>query len=163
MYKIVSENVETGAIAEKEFETAEDAKIYKKYHLKFGEWATGTYWIEEKNITADLRPFIVDEISEIQGNKIVRVYQVCCKWKIREEVATDNELLATWILFRRDRDYLLKSSDWTQVSDVPMPTADRGEWKKYRQYLRDVTKLHTDNTITEAKIASFEEWRQGAR
>lgn len=163
MYKIVSTNIETGAVIEKEFKTAEDAKIYRQYHLRFGEWATGTYWTEEKNVTTELRPFVVDEMVEVRGSDIVRIYQVCCKWKIKEEVALGDELLEAWVLFRRDRDTLLKASDWTQISDVPMSTADRGEWKKYRQYLRDVTKLHTDATIAGAKIANFEEWREGAR
>jgi hypothetical protein len=163
MYKIVSTNIETGAVLEREFKTVEDAKIYRQYHLRFGEWATGTYWTEEKNVTAELRPFVVDEMTDVGPKGIIRQYQVCCKWKIKEEVATDNEILAAWILFRRDRNTLLRASDWTQVSDVPMSTADRGEWKRYRQYLRDVTKLHTDATIAGAKIASLEEWREGAR
>jgi hypothetical protein len=163
MYKIVSTQLETGAVSERTFETAEDARVYKQYHLRFGEWATGTYWTEEKNITAELRPFIVDEMTEIGPSGVVRVYQVCCKWSIKEEIATENEVLGSWMLLRRDRDTLLKASDWTQISDVPMTTLERGEWKKYRQYLRDVTKLHTDLTIAGARVNSFEEWRNGAR
>jgi hypothetical protein len=163
MYKIVSTNLETGAVLERIFDTAEDASLYKKYHLRFGEWATGTYWQEEKKVTAELRPFIVDEMTEVRPDGIVRLYQICCKWSIKEEIAAESEILGAWMSFRRDRDVLLKASDWTQISDVPMATAERGEWKKYRQYLRDVTKLHTDATIAGAKVATIEEWRQGAR
>jgi hypothetical protein len=163
MYKIVSTNIETGAVLEREFDTAEDAKVYRQYHLRFGEWSTGTYWTEEKKVTAELRPFIVDEKTDVTPKGVVRFYQICCKWKIKEEIVTDGEVLGSWMVFRNDRNVILKSTDWTQISDVSMTTAERGEWKKYRQYLRDCPKLHTDLTIASAKVASFEEWKNGAR
>jgi hypothetical protein len=37
---------------------------------------------------------------------------------------------------RRERDELLKSSDWTQVADAPV---DKAAWATYRQALRDIT------------------------
>lgn len=38
---------------------------------------------------------------------------------------------------REERNYLLKSSDWTQLDDVPEKI--KSEWGKYRQKLRDIT------------------------
>lgn len=38
---------------------------------------------------------------------------------------------------RAKRDQLLKDSDWTQVSDVPV---DKTAWATYRKALRDITK-----------------------
>ena len=39
------------------------------------------------------------------------------------------------------RDYLLKSTDWTQVGDVTLENGD--EWVAYRQALRDLPSLET--------------------
>ena len=163
MYKIIAQNTKTGEEKQLEFDSAEDAKIYKQYHLRFGHWAEGTYWLPESKITEEQRSFIVDEITELENGEIKRKYQLSVTWNIKEEVATDKELLGTWVVVRRERNRLLADTDWTQLSDVSMSTADRGEWKKYRQYLRDYPKLHTDLTITGAKIASFREWKNGVR
>lgn len=40
------------------------------------------------------------------------------------------------LLARKQRDLLLKESDWTQVPDAPV---DADAWKVYRQALRDIT------------------------
>jgi len=42
---------------------------------------------------------------------------------------------------RSQRDSLLKSSDWTQVSDAPV---DQAAWATYRQQLRDLPASTTD-------------------
>jgi len=42
---------------------------------------------------------------------------------------------------RSQRDLLLKSSDWTQVSDAPV---DQSAWVTYRQQLRDLPENTTD-------------------
>ena len=39
------------------------------------------------------------------------------------------------ITARQERDYLLTSSDWTQVADAPV---DQAAWAAYRSLLRDV-------------------------
>lgn len=39
---------------------------------------------------------------------------------------------------RNTRDALLKQSDWTALFDVPLSPEKRGEWKIYRQALRDI-------------------------
>jgi hypothetical protein len=38
-------------------------------------------------------------------------------------------------LIRQQRDFLLQSSDWTQVADAPV---DKAAWATYRQALRDI-------------------------
>lgn len=163
MYKIVAVNKATLDRKEFELESAEDAKVYKQYHLRFGHWSEGTYWTEEKTTTEELRPFIVDEKTELVNGSIKRYYQICTNWSIAEEVVTNDSLLGAWLVLRRDREQKLKDTDWTQMSDVPLTTAERGEWKKYRQYLRDFPKLHTDATVATAVIADFKDWRNGAR
>jgi len=39
------------------------------------------------------------------------------------------------VVSRRERDYLLASSDWTQIDDSPV---NKAEWATYRTLLRDV-------------------------
>tara|TARA_B110000285_G_scaffold188721_1_gene215008 strand:+ start:1512 stop:1967 length:456 start_codon:yes stop_codon:yes gene_type:complete len=39
---------------------------------------------------------------------------------------------------RQERDRLLYSCDWTQLSDAPLTNEKNGEWGTYRQHLRDV-------------------------
>jgi hypothetical protein len=40
-------------------------------------------------------------------------------------------------LIRKERDTLLKESDWTQVNDAPFTFEEKEQWKQYRQSLRD--------------------------
>jgi len=40
---------------------------------------------------------------------------------------------------RKQRNELLKSTDWTQVDDSPLTNIKKAEWALYRQALRDVT------------------------
>jgi len=42
---------------------------------------------------------------------------------------------------RLRRDYLLKTTDWTQVGDITLE--NREEWVAYRQALRDIPSLET--------------------
>ncbi len=44
---------------------------------------------------------------------------------------------------RRNRDIMLKESDWVAGEDVPQALKD--VWFPYRQALRDITKLTVDN------------------
>lgn len=40
---------------------------------------------------------------------------------------------------RVERNRLLAASDWTQLPDAPLQENDAGEWRMYRQALRDLT------------------------
>lgn len=44
---------------------------------------------------------------------------------------------------RNKRNALLQESDWTLGADSPLSDAKKVAWKKYRQQLRDITKLVT--------------------
>lgn len=53
------------------------------------------------------------------------------KWVIdADKTITDNKIL---------RNTLLQQSDWTQLPDVDLTTAEKTHWKQYRQELRDMT------------------------
>ena len=44
-----------------------------------------------------------------------------------------------WDAIRIRRDYLLGTSDWTQISDAPLTDEKKQEWAEYRSALRSIT------------------------
>ena len=50
---------------------------------------------------------------------------------------------AQWNVVRDQRNVLLASTDWTQLTDVALTNTQTADWATYRQALRDVT-LQTD-------------------
>jgi hypothetical protein len=46
----------------------------------------------------------------------------------------------SWSTIKTSRDFFLKNSDWTQLSDVSLTEEEKQEWASYRQQLRDITK-----------------------
>jgi hypothetical protein len=44
-----------------------------------------------------------------------------------------------WEIIRQQRNNKLYQSDWTQLEDAPLSTAQKDEYKIYRQALRDIT------------------------
>ena len=53
-----------------------------------------------------------------------------------------------WTTIRAQRDALLVSCDWTQLSDVPLTTEIKSIWQTYRQALRDITTQSDPDNIT---------------
>ena len=53
--------------------------------------------------------------------------------EIAERLADESENV------REDRNQRLADSDWTQLADSPLSSADKTAWASYRQQLRDVT------------------------
>lgn len=49
---------------------------------------------------------------------------------------------------RRKRNFLLDTSDWTQMPDSPLSSEKKAEWAAYRQQLRDITIDLDPSTIT---------------
>jgi hypothetical protein len=45
-----------------------------------------------------------------------------------------------WSIIKTSRDFFLKNSDWTQLSDVSLTDEEKADWASYRQQLRDITK-----------------------
>lgn len=46
--------------------------------------------------------------------------------------------MAGWEQFRINRSVKLKETDWTQMSDSPLPESKRLEFANYRQALREI-------------------------
>ncbi|EII3125342.1 tail fiber assembly protein [Vibrio parahaemolyticus] len=43
-----------------------------------------------------------------------------------------------WAEIRKYRDHLISETDWTQMPDAPLSSAQKTEFANYRQALRDV-------------------------
>lgn len=70
--------------------------------------------------------------SQASGKQIV--------YKSRKVQAVDYEPdPLTWNMIRNRRDQYLADSDWTQIPDNGLTSANVLEWKSYRQALRDIT------------------------
>ena len=55
-------------------------------------------------------------------------------------------ILKTTLQYLRDkRNARLKTSDWTQMPDSPLTDNKKQEWATYRQQLRDLPSLYTDD------------------
>jgi len=50
----------------------------------------------------------------------------------------ENKTNEAWRKIRKERNQLLKDSDYIMVSDAPITTEKKEEWEAYRQALRDI-------------------------
>ena len=50
----------------------------------------------------------------------------------------ENKTNEAWKKIRKERNQLLKDSDYIMVSDAPITTEKKEEWETYRQSLRDI-------------------------
>ena len=58
------------------------------------------------------------------------------------EIAAQGKFDVDWHTVRKERDNLLKQTDWRAGKDVTLSTA----WREYRQALRDITEHPDANT-----------------
>jgi hypothetical protein len=61
---------------------------------------------------------------------------------------------------RENRNEALKNTDWTMLADAPIEMKERLEYRKYRQYLRDLPASYKSETIQNYKILTFSEWKE---
>jgi hypothetical protein len=54
------------------------------------------------------------------------------------EAIAEFEVFDGWVKVRKQRNQLLKDSDYIMVSDAPITTEKKEEWTTYRQSLRDI-------------------------
>lgn len=141
------------------FDNVEDADLYKKYHLKFGNWCKVGTWKYEDEVAPEELVFVADEITEKVKGIIKRKFYVVPGLEILKQTITqETDVINCWKVLRANRNEALKQSDWTQLADVVMKTEERTSWRKYREYLRHLPKMHSDESICSADVLSFEEW-----
>lgn len=82
--------------------------------------------------------------DDIRGEYITQV------WIVRDMTpAEKNEAIAAqWDVVDGERDAILYSCDWTQLPDVPLTPEQVGQWRVYRQQVRDVTNQPDPFNIT---------------
>ena len=54
--------------------------------------------------------------------------------------------MINWNFLRKKRDYLLLTSDWTQLSDNTLTDEKKAEWRAYREALRQMPQTHSSAT-----------------
>ncbi len=93
MYKLFIKYCGTDREEVKEFSSAKLAILYRDYHLEFGQWNNKSRWIDEKDLTDELRVFIIDEMTELRDNKIVRLLKVSDGIELKLEKAYGNTII----------------------------------------------------------------------
>lgn len=118
-------------------------KPLPKYHVSF-----------DGSQIIDLTTLSQQELFELGYVKVDRPplfedFQFHVDWNGNEWIIKENEIPGAqeqynfdWDKVRRDRNILLKQSDYTQLAD--MPQEYKLEWAVYRQRLRDITQSVPD-------------------
>lgn len=121
--------------------------VYQKGNLPpMGEWV----YISESMSESEIKSAVLaatpiykwesasnKNIASLIGNSITDTY-VAPVEPVVEVQEVDLELQ-----IRRERNSLLKSSDWTQLADADLTETEKANWRTYRQELRDVTEQLT--------------------
>lgn len=63
-----------------------------------------------------------------------------------------------WYRLRQVRDKYLAETDKFMISDFPVDTKVRGQYREYRVYLRSLPKMFNEETVKSAKVKTFQEW-----
>lgn len=96
--------------------------------IQFIDLSTGNFKVE---VPDDFEMF--GYITTYVDGEVVQVEEDLSLLPGKEEADLDN--------LRRERNNLLKETDWTQFPDIPEAT--RNAWQPYRQALRDITNTYS--------------------
>lgn len=89
----------------------------------------------------NVNTFVLFDPPEITDAKLVRIVDGgVVERPNADEILNQRQLDQ----IRINRDYLLKSSDWTQLPDAPLTGQEKADWARYRQGLRDLPKNTQD-------------------
>ena len=115
--------------------------------------ASGTEWENDKTKTV---VHITNDFSDLSSLINFRYYKDGA-WKSREGPPADYyfwkdekwnlDETEFWLQVRRDRDFRLLQSDWTQLPDCKLDISKQGEWTEYRQILRNVPGTNSGATM----------------
>lgn len=88
--------------------------------------------------------------------------------RILEDLSTEDEqekLELQMSRIRRERDEMLKNSDWSQLADAPLSAVEKKKYRKYREFLRDLPvsiKTHRVKPIV-YNYTQWEKWLESIR
>lgn len=89
-------------------------------------------------VTAGARPTTQpNEVAVLANTPTLLDGAWVVEWVVRSYTQEETDFRAVEV--RTERDNLLAQSDWTQVSDSPLSTAEKEAWAAYRQDLRDIS------------------------
>ena len=83
----------------------------------------------------DSNDVIERAIFHLDGDEVIQTHEI----RKKTESEIEKELEQKWEDIRNKRDYILSSTDWTQLNDAPLTEIEREAWAVYRQALRDMT------------------------
>lgn len=103
------------------------------------------------DLQAGNNEFVIEGIADDDNKKIV-------DGQIVDKVKTDSELQQEALReLRKQRNAMLQASDWTQIPDAPLTTAQKKSYKTYRQALRDLpTKYDSITNINQVVFPQIE-------
>lgn len=160
MLKLTIKHLETGKLKEVTFNTKDEMELYKNYHIVFHGWDKPQKWVLQRFLKEDERKYVVTTQERIGQNKKPQTwYLVRPEWNF----VTEQELDATqcnWDILRLKRDFILSSTDYTQLADCPLDSKTKQLYREYRQFLRNLTLNYNDESIDKAKVMSFDEWSE---
>jgi len=157
VYWIKIRNLSNNEVKQIEFETKEERDLYKQYHIVFHGWDKPQRWVHEKHLKEEDKALIKNtQVKKGQDGKNHTWYLIRPEFNFIKEA--ENEI-DQWQLLREKRDFMLSSTDWTQLADSPLDTKIRQMYRDYRQFLRNLTLNYTDKSIEKHKVFTFDEWR----
>ena len=110
-------------------------KNYSIYNL-----STGLIHTQGQSSVEDINEIVLNEGDGILEGEHDRATQ-----KIVDGVVVSHTP-DFWNKVKRNRNFLLTESDWTQVNDSPLSDTKKEEWSVYRQALRDLPANNTNAT-----------------
>lgn len=145
-----------------EFDNKEEMDLYRNYHTVFHGWDKAQKWVYERFIKEEERKYIVSEQEKSGPNKTIQKwYLVRPEWNfIDVQVDPKEAIVIDWHTLRIKRDWMLKETDFSQLADAPMNNAEKGKYREYRHYLRNIPLNFNEESIGRAVIMSFEDWKE---
>ena len=119
--------------------------IYFGHYNEDGEYRA--FFNDEMHKEEDiLQPYI--ELTEEQWQQALSYRcKVIDGEHVHLPITTDEETALKFLKLRKERDYLLEKSDWTQMPDAPLTAEQKQAWQTYRQELRDLPATVDINNI----------------
>ena len=109
--------------------------------------------------TVEVTPAVYETQQELVQEEIPAAFVI--EFSIANNA--QNGVEEQWNILRTKRTQFLIMTDWTQLADSPLSTAEKNEYRSYRGYLRVIPQLYDDATVFSAKVYSFEDWKKGNR
>jgi hypothetical protein len=113
---------------------------------------------EEQEITTPTRIKGSKLLEEVEGPMGITLYRQLLEADFKVEYLEDDLETREYKLnqLRKERNKILRNTDWLFISDVNIDTKHRKYYKEYRQYLRNITK--TLGNSDKFNFEKFDHW-----